>query len=75
MQTKYAAQRRQRQRIKQFVRTEVEPIKCINRARTLPVNQPQPATFNKPPVKGPTEKSPVPFLMEPLFKAKDFDPL
>jgi|GEM_PF-1319192 len=78
METKYAAHRRQRQRIKQFVRTSVEPVRKHNGQKgesILPVVLHTPPVSNKPPVTSPAENGRLPLFMEPLFKAKDFDPL
>lgn len=78
METKYAAQRRQRQRIKQFVRTNVGSASNHfgpKEQGILPAALPKPVFTNKPPATGPAENRQLPLFMEPLFKAKEFDPL
>ncbi len=78
METKYAAHRRQRQRIKHFVRTNVEQAKRQSgeiKNGTHAVVLHKPAVLNNPPVTGPAENSRLPLFTEPLFKAKEFDPL
>jgi len=73
MTTKYSAQNQSRHRIKQFVKTSFEPTRKYSQEKTdqgiLPVSLNKPAAIDEP------EKRKLPLFMEPLFKAKDFDPL
>lgn len=73
MRTKYAANtRRPRHRIQQFIKTNIESA-SKHRQETdqsiLPVSLNKSAAIDEP------EKRKLPLFMEPLFKAKEFDPL
>jgi hypothetical protein len=65
--------RQRRHRIRQFVKTSFEPVKNYHPEtdqNALPVSLNKPATLEEP------AKRRLPLFMEqPLFKAKEFDPL
>lgn len=64
--------RERRLRIRQFVKPSFEPVKKYRQETDqsiLPVSLNKPAAIEEP------EKRKLPLFMEPLFKAKEFDPL
>jgi hypothetical protein len=63
---------RHRHRIKQFVKTNIEARKKSEQ-KTDQIDLPEPV--NKPAAMEEPEKRKLPLFMEPVFKAKDFDPL
>ncbi|AXY78370.1 hypothetical protein D3H65_32195 [Paraflavitalea soli] len=72
METKNIALRRQRHRTKLFFKESVEPARKHKQETDQSVF---PVTLNKPAAIEEPEKRKLPLFMEPLFKAKDFDPL
>jgi hypothetical protein len=70
MRTQYVARTRPSHRIKQFIKTSFEPA-TKQQEVTKPVIQP--VSSAKPVAKEPARN--LPLFMEPVFKAKDFDPL
>jgi hypothetical protein len=70
MRTKYAALNGHRHRIKRFIKTHLEPARKQEPAREniLPPNPDNPPS-NEP------AKNNLPLFMEPVYKARDFDPL
>lgn len=72
MRTKYTAHYRQKQRIRQFVKIDIEPARKQHQETDqsyFPVALNKPATIVEP------EKKQLLLFMEPIFKAKEFDPL
>ena len=70
MRTQYVARTRPNHRIKQFIKTSFEPV-AKQQEELKPV---QPASYTKSAASEPAQGK-LPLFMEPLFKAKDFDPL
>ena len=72
MSTKYAAHNRPGKPIQQFVKTNIETASKYRQETDqsiLPVSLNRSAAIDEP------EKRKLPLFMEPLFKAKEFDPL
>jgi len=74
MRIKELANVRHRPRIQQFVKTNLEArikteLKTDRSSSRTPVPVGKPATIEEP------VKKQLPLFMEPVFKAKDFDPL